>query len=59
MTREEKITWLENAGAQEFLAHYNSQIRKFHRLSIMDPDFKEVMEDWTLTEAEMKRRLGI
>ena len=58
MTKEEKIKWLQNAGAQEFLQHYNSQIKKFHKVSLMDADFSEVMEDWMITEEEMKRRLG-
>lgn len=58
MTREQKIAWLETAGAGEFLRHYNSTFARWSKLSIGDADFHEVMEDWEITEAEMKKRLG-
>lgn len=58
MTREQKQAWLEKASAREFLAHYNSTIRRYTRLMIGDADFHEVMEDWHMAETEMKKRLG-
>ena len=57
MTKKEKINWLAKATASEFLAHYNSTHAKYVRLSLMDPNFQEVMEDWELTQAEMVKRL--
>lgn len=55
MTREDKIKWLESAGAEEFLKHYNSTLLRYNKFDLAnDP---EIIEDWEITRAEMLKRL--
>jgi predicted metal-binding protein len=56
MTKEQKINWLQNATAEEFLKHYNSTLLRYHRFNLKDDP--EIPEDWELTKAEMQKRLG-
>ena len=56
MTREEKIKWLETAGAEEFYKHYNSTLLRYHKFDLKhDP---EIIDDWEITKAEMLKRLS-
>lgn len=59
MTREQKIEWLANATAEQLLEQYDRasfDMRRVWECSYLN--FNAVQEDWTLTRAELIKRIS-